>query len=52
MVNCIDHLSNCEKCDNDSQGIKKIHVGNELFSHAIYDQLENLPLLNFSKIAP
>ena len=52
MVNCIDHLSNCEKCDNDSQGKKKIHVGNDLFSHAIYDQIENLPLLNFSKIAP
>ena len=52
MVNCIEHLSNCEKCDDDSQGKTKIHVGNELFSHTIYDQRENLTIIKFHQNNP
>ena len=52
MVNCIQHLTNCEKCDDDSQGKKKIHVGNELFSHSIYDQRQNLTIIKFHQNNP
>lgn len=42
MVNCIEYLSDC-----DIDRVKKIHVDNDLFSHAIYDQMENLTIVKF-----